>query len=109
MATRANYNRYYALLQPQQRFQDSESAKGGFQSLMFNGIPVLADSHCPANHIFFLNENYLHLFVHKDSDFKFEPFQKPVNQAVKVAKIYWTGALGSSNNRMHGVLSAITA
>ena len=80
MATRANYNRYYAQLQPQQRFMDSESAKGGFASLMFNGIPFIADSHCPANHIFGLNENYLHLFVHKDEDMRFEPFQ---NQLTK--------------------------
>lgn len=109
MATRANYNRYYAQLQPQQRFMDSESAKGGFASLMFNGIPFIADSHCPANHIFGLNENYLHLFVHKDEDMRFEPFQKPINQNVKVAKVFWMGALGSSNNRLHFKLSAVAA
>lgn len=109
MATRANYNRYYAQLQPQQRFMDSESAKGGFSSLMFNGVPFIADSHCPANHIFGLNENYLHLFVHKDEDMRFEPFQKPINQNVKVAKVFWMGALGSSNNRLHFKLSAVAA
>lgn len=109
LATRANYNRYYAALQPQQRFMDSESAKGGFSSLMFNGVPFLSDSHCPANHIFLINENYLHLFVHKDEDMRFEPFQKPINQNVKVAKVFWMGALGSSNNRLHGKLSALTA
>lgn len=109
LATRANYNRYYAALQPQQRFMDSESAKGGFSSLMFNGVPFLSDSHCPANHIFLINENYLHLFVHKDEDMRFEPFQKPINQNVKVAKVFWMGAFGSSNNRLHGKLSALTA
>lgn len=109
LATRANYNRYYATLQPQQRFMDSETAKGGFQSLMFNGIPFIADSHCPANHIFLINEDYLSLYVHKDEDMRFEPFQKPINQNVRVAKIFWMGGLGSSNNRLHGKLSAITA
>jgi len=109
LATRANYNRYYAALQPQQRFMDSETAKGGFSSLMFNGIPFIADSHCPANHIFLINEDYLSLFVHKDEDMRFEPFQKPNNQNVKVAKVYWMGAIGSSNNRLHGKLSALTA
>ena len=109
MATRANYNRYYAALQPQQRFMDSETAKGGFSSLMFNGAPFIADSHCPASHIFILNEKYLHLFVHQDEDMRFEPFQKPINQNVKVAKVFWMGALGSSNNRLHGKLSAVAA
>lgn len=107
--TRSLYNSYYALLQPQQRFQDSETAKGGFSSLMFNGKPVIADSYAPANHMFFLNENYLHLFVHKDEDMRFEPFAKPINQNVKVAKIYWAGAFASSNNRLHGALSALTS
>lgn len=108
-ATRSIYNLYYALLQPQQRFMDSETAKGGFSSLMFNGIPVIADSKCPSAHLFFLNENFLHLYVHKDENMRFEPFQKPINQNIKVAKVYWAGALGSSNNRMHGKLSAIVA
>jgi len=109
ITTRTLYNSYYGLLQPQQRFMDSETVKGGFSSLMFNGKPVIADSYCPASNMFFLNENYLHLFVHKDEDMRFEPFMKPINQNVKVAKIFWAGALGSSNNRLHGRLSATTA
>ena len=107
--TRSLYNSYYALLQPQQRFMDNETAKGGFSSLMFNGKPLIADSYCPASHMFFLNEDYLALYYHADENFRFEPFQKPVNQNVKVAKIYWMGALGSSNNRLHGLMSAVTA
>lgn len=106
--TRALYNAYYALLQPQQRFQDSETAKGGFSSLMFNGVPVIPDSHCPASHMFFLNEDYIHLFVHKDEDMRFEPFQKPINQNVKVAKLYWMGAYGTSNLRLLGACTALT-
>ena len=109
MATRANYNRYYALLQPQQRFTDSDTAKGGFASLMFNGKPFIAGSKVPTSHVFFLNEQYLHLCVHKDEDMRFEPFQKPVNQNVKVAKIYWMGALASSNCRMQGKYTAVAA
>ncbi len=36
MTTRSLFNSYYGLLQPQQRFMDSETGKGGFTSLMFN-------------------------------------------------------------------------
>jgi hypothetical protein len=104
-----NWDRYHALLQPQQRFQDAESAKGGFSSLMFQGIPLIDDSHCPTGYMFFLNEKYLALYYHKDENFRFEEFQKPVNQNVKVAKIYWMGAFGASNNRMQAALTAITA
>jgi hypothetical protein len=45
--------------------------------------------------------------VHKDEDMRFEPFQKPVNQNVKVAKVYWMGIFGSTNNRMHFKMSAV--
>jgi hypothetical protein len=108
VTTRTIYNLFYGLLAPQQRFMDSEAAKAGFTSLMFNGRPCMIDSHCPANNMMFLNEQYLHLCVHSQRDFKFEPFQRPVNQDVTVAQILWMGAFGSDNNRMHGKLSAIT-
>lgn len=109
MATRAIYNSYYNLLQPAQRFMDSDTAKGGFQSLMFNGIPVISDSHVPSSHLFLLNEKHLHLWYHPKRNFSLEPWQKPLNQQVKVGRILWMGAFGSSNNRYHGKLSAITA
>ena len=109
MTTRAIYNFYYGLLQPSQRFMDSETAKGGFSSLMFNGTPVIVDSHVPADYLFFLNEKYLHLYYHPSENFRFEPFQKPISQNLRVAHIYWAGALGSSNNRTHGVFTGLTS
>ena len=109
LATRANYNRYYALLQPQQRFVDSESAKGGFSSLMFNGTPFVAGSKVPSSHIFLLNEKYLHLWYHPQENFRLEPWAKPVNQNIKLAKVYWAGAFGTSNARMQGKLTAVAA
>lgn len=109
VTTRSIYNSYYALLQPQQRFMDAKTAEGGFQNLMFNGIPIVHDSHCPASHMYFLNLNHLHLFYHPKRNMSFEPFQKPINQQVKVSRILWMGAFGSSNNRLHGVLNSVTA
>lgn len=109
MATKANYNRYYGALQPQQRFMDSDSAKGGFSSLMFNGVPFIADDYCPSNNIMMINESYLHLCVHKDEDMRFSGFQKPENQNIRLGQIFWMGALASSNNRMHGRLSAVAS
>lgn len=107
--TRTLFNSYWSLLQPQQRFQDSKTANAGFQNLMFNGVPVVADSKCPASHFFFLNENYLHLYYHPQENFRFEPFMKPINQNVRVAKVFWMGSFGSSNNRLHGKFEALTS
>ncbi len=109
LATKANYNRYYNLLQPQQRFTDSESGKAGFTSLMFNSIPLLSDTNCPANNLFLINENYINLCVHSKEDMRMSDFVEPVNQAVKVSHIYWMGGFASSNNRFHGRFSGLTA
>jgi len=106
--TQAVYDSYYALLQPQQRFMDEKTAKGGFTSLMFNGKPIIVDSHQKTGDLEFINEKYFKLYVHKDEDFRMEPFQKPINQNVKVAKVFWMGVLASSNNRMHAALNALT-
>jgi hypothetical protein len=96
------WDRYYNLLQPQQRFQDKATADGGFTSLMFRGSPWIDDAAGPANTVFMLNEKFLHLYYHPKRDFKMEDFVKPTNQDAKVAKIFFMGAMGSSNNRMHG-------
>ena len=103
------YDRYYALLQPQQRFADDDMAKGGFKSLQFNGIPVVVDPNAASGDLYMLNLDYLTLYPHRDENFRLEPFVKPINQNVKVAKVFWMGALASSNNRRHGLLDAITA
>ena len=108
-ATKANYNRYYGQLQPQQRFMDSDTAKGGFSSLMFNGVPFIADDFAPSNNIILLNENCVHLCVHKDEDMRFSGFQKPENQNIRLGQVFWMGALVSSNNRLHARLSAVAA
>lgn len=107
--TRSLFSKYWGLLQPQQRFIDEGSAKAGFKNLLFNGIPVLACSNCPDNHWFYINEDYLKLFVHSDENMRMDDFERPRNQNVKVAHIFWMGALGSTNNRYHGKFDGLTA
>ncbi len=108
VATQTIYNKYYGLLQPQQRFMDSEMAKGGFTSLMFNGKPFVVDHKVPANHVFMLNENYLYLAIHKDENFRFRKFMDEGKQAVMTARIFFAGALVCSNPRMQAKMNAIT-
>jgi hypothetical protein len=109
LVPQANFDRYYLMLQPQQRFMDAETVKGGFRSLMFNGIPFIVDSKAPAGSVAMLNEDYLQWLPHKDENFRFEAFAKPLNQNIKVAHIYWMGVFASSNNRMHAYASALNA
>jgi hypothetical protein len=107
VTTQNVFDNVYSLLQPQQRFQDSDTAKAGFKNILWEGIPMIIDSHVAAGDLYFLNENYISMIVHKDEDFRFEPFIKPTNQNISTAKIYWTGALTCSNCRLQGWFSAI--
>lgn len=110
VATRANYNRLWALLQPQQRFVDSKTADAGFPNLMFNGTPFVVGSKVPANHVFMLNEKFLHLYYHPKRNFSMDDgWIKPTNQDLKVSKIFWMGNLGISNPRMCGKFTALAA
>lgn len=109
ITTQDLYDSYMNLLTPMQRFVDEDTAKGGFTNIMFNGIPVIVDSHCTASNWFFLNEKYFTLYHHPKRNFKFEGFIKPVNQDVASAKIFWSGQLVCSNCRMQAKFSALTA
>ena len=109
MSTQANYNRYYALLQPQQRFSSQEMVSGGFTSLKFNQADVVVDSHVPSGYMYFLNSEYIHLYNHPSENFRFEPFAKTIDKNAKVAKVFWMGALTFSNCAKQGVFTSITA
>jgi hypothetical protein len=107
--TRALHNAYWSLLQPQQRFQDSKKASAGFENLMFMSVPVVADSKCPASHMFMINQAHFFLSVHREADMKFIPFVRPINQDVESAKILWAGALCYSNLRFIGAFTGLTS
>lgn len=108
VTTQAQFDTFYGLLQPQQRFQDSETANGGFTNILFEGKPVVVDSHVPSGYWFGLNESYIYLYAHSDEDFRFEPFQKTPEQNVSFAKIYWAGAMCGTNCRMQFVFTSLT-
>lgn len=108
ISTQDQWDFYHGLLQPQERFQDSDSANGGFRSIMFMSTPYLVDSHSPSGDLWMLNEKYLMLKYHPDKNFSFEPFRRPINQAGSFAKIYWSGQFCLSNARLQGVMTALT-
>ena len=83
------------------------TADAGFRNLLFRDIPVFADDHCPAGMMFFINENFIQFRHHRKRNFTFEPFQKPINQDARVAKVLWLGALTCSAPRYHGIVSGL--
>jgi hypothetical protein len=112
-------NNYYSLyvqsLQAIQRITSEESGAAGFASLKFYGGGTSADvvldggvgNACTANHMFFLNTNYIFLRPHKERNFvPIGGERQSINQDAIVKLYGWAGNLTTSNSFLQGVLIA---
>jgi hypothetical protein len=112
-------NNYYSLyvnsLQAIQRVTSADEGAAGFASLKFYGGGTSADvvlgggigSQATANHMWFLNTNYIYFRPHTDRNFA--PIggeRQSVNQDAVVKLIGWAGNMTSSGPQFSGVLKA---
>ena len=100
--TETLFNIVSGILQVQQRFtEDKETAKAGFQNIVWEGMTICADDYCPSGYFFALNSKYVGFAIHKNGFFAREPWGKIPNVAGKTMKIYWDGNLVVSNRKAH--------
>ena len=88
--------------------EDVQLAQAGFSNIVFNGVPIAVDSHCPAGNLFLLNEEYMTLYVNPNRDFYLRDFDAPVNQDAYTSLVLWAGNLIFSNVLRQGKLTGIT-
>lgn len=106
------FEKYESLLTPQLRFEDTKTADGGFQNLLFKTAPLTFDVNMAdytvgsqaCNTLYFLNSKYLKLVGHKSRWFTNTPFKMAPNQDARYAQILCYGNLTISNRMRHGVL-----
>lgn len=114
------YNRYWALLQPFQRFptegmRDEQLAAAGFKNLLFDQIPWVLDDKCfdgpntSNSAIVALNEEYIDLAIFNGVDFAMQPFRVPTNQNAMVGLIFWYGNVVHTAPQTSGKLTNISA
>jgi len=75
-----------------------------FTTLEFMGTPVYRDPYCPARHMYFLNEEFIHLRAHKKMMFKFQKAREPYNKYMHVIPLTFWGNFTVSNCQKQGVL-----
>lgn len=115
VTTQTVYNLYWALSTGGQAFpvqpsgHDEQLAQNGFTNLLFNGVPIAVDSHVPSGNMFFLNEDYIYLYVNPRADFNMKEFREPVNQDAMTSLILWAGDVVFSNVQRQGKLTGITS
>lgn len=115
VTTQSVWNLYWALSTGGQSFpsqpqgQDEQLASNGFTNLLFNGVPVCVDSHVPASQMYFINEDYVYLYVNPRADFNMKEFREPVNQDAMTSLILWAGNVVLTNCARQGKLLGVTS
>lgn len=112
MADNNYYRLYWEALLPQQRFTSSAMAEAGFESLKYQSADVVFDGGigggCPANHMYFLNTDYIYLRHHPRRRYVAlgEKQRFSTNQDAMVQLMGWAGNMTLSGAMMQGVLRA---
>lgn len=109
VADNAYFRLYLESLQSIQRITSDKMAQAGFTSLKYMNADVVLDggvgAACPANHMYFLNTNYIHYRPHKDRNMvPLGADRYATNQDAIVKLIAWAGNMTLSNASLQGVL-----
>ena len=54
---------------------DANGPQAAFRALMVAGVPIYPDPFCPEGTLYFLNSNYLSLYIHEQASFAFTGFE----------------------------------
>ena len=54
---------------------DGNGPQAAFRALMVAGVPIYPDPYCPEGTLYFLNNNYLSLYIHEQGQFVFTGFE----------------------------------
>ena len=103
----SNYFSFYEASQSSlKRYAPADEGKGGMISMKYKTADVFFDSSAsgiPANHMYFLNTDFLELVVHSDANMEIMPELRSVNQDAIVIPILFQGNLVCSNRARQGV------
>jgi hypothetical protein len=111
----SEYANFWGLQISQQQFpvqpggKDQQMAQAGWENILFNGTPVVQDSHMPLHGLNMLNEDYFDLVVSERANFKLQDFQTPVNQDAMTALLFWAGNLVCQNPGRQGAMTGLTS
>lgn len=104
LADAATYAIYEDSLQDQQRFSDGKMARAGFESLKYKTADFVYDENCPADHVYLLNTDYLHMKCAPGRKFATGEARTIQNADHEVIPVWLMGNLTVSNRSLQGVL-----
>ncbi len=107
----AMVNRRTTFFRPQ---VGTDLVQHGFDAFRYRNKDVVIDEQVPRNastkveHVYFIDERAMHLWVHTARDFSFKGWREAIDQALRVAYIFFRGELTFDERRSSGVHSAVT-
>ena len=109
VADNAYFKLYWESLQSIQRITSASLGEAGFQNLKYMGADVVfdggLDGNAPANHMYFLNTNYISYRPHSARNMvPIGGERMNTNQDAIVKLIGWAGNMTLSNGSLQGVL-----
>ena len=106
---------YFNLLKTDRRYVNTQEFEGGFKGLAFTTdrgeIPIVTDTDCPFNKIFFLNEKSIKLYRESDwswMDYDGSNFQRVTGFDAYEATMFMYSEMGTHRRNSHGVLEDLT-
>lgn len=105
VTTQTVFERYEGVLAQNERFIDTRTGDAGFQNLLFKATPIVYDTYCPTQTMFFLTSEYIEFIVDTIMDFKLTEFIRPANNDSRIAQILLYGNLTMSNMARQGRIS----
>lgn len=105
------YNKYWGLLTAiQQQMTDDTLGKYGFDSLTFNGRPVVVDDNIEAvTSMYFLNMETFTLAPYTEMNFATTPFMRSTDQLAQNKIISWMGQIYCDRPNANGWITDMTA
>ena len=100
------YSLFWDSLTDIQRIASDKTATSGFETLMFVTASVIfdGDSGVPANHMYFLNTDFIYLRPHSVRNWIPMDKKTSVNQDATIVPLVWAGNLTTSNASLQGIV-----
>lgn len=80
----------------------------GKESILIHGIPVVVDTFQNAGYLDFLNEDYLHLIIHSNDNFKRDPWARSEQKHAMLSSVHATANFGCTRRDVHARISGLT-
>ena len=110
-------NKSYPKLTPT-GLEQGTSMSYGYNSILYRGVPIIADEKCTSGNLYFLNENHFFLYtISLDSKFvegakegfAWTGWKKSINQDAIVGQLLWAGQIVGDSPRTMSRRTGITS